>query len=172
MFFKLRLQTFWFVLLAMSSLWVIDVYGPIIYSMLSPKSDLKEIALALESRGTPPPQLADGIQEIISSVGPMQRAIQVGYYSGVEATFQYKNSHTTKKTQVAYIAWFQKRPKPILLLISRLETDGSLTRYSINEGEPWSLARPMGLPLLTLAFSIFMVRKRRSPVLNDSPKAE
>jgi hypothetical protein len=166
-FFKLRLRTLWIVLLVLSSLWVADVFGPLIYSVLSPKADFQDIVHVLEGHGTPPPQVTAPVQETIASAGTLQRAIQVGYYSGVTATFQLNASHATRKTQVSYLAWFQKLPKPTILVINRYQTDGGSQNYEIGEGDIGSFARVLGLPLLALVFSIFAVRKRDSPLLND-----
>lgn len=172
MFFKLRLRTFWIVLLVLSGVWVADVFGPLIYSVLSPKADLQDIVHALEGHGAPPPQVSAAVQGTIASAGTLQRAIQLGYYSGVTATFQLNASHTTRKTQVSYLAWFQKLPKPTILIINRYQTDGGSQNYEIGEGDIGSFARVLGFPLLALAFLIFVVRKRDSPLHNDPPPEE
>ena len=103
-FFKLRLRTFWIVLLVLSSLWVADVFGPVIYSFLTPKPDFQDIVHALEGRGTPPPQALAAIQGTMASAGLLRRAIQIGYYDKITGTFQLNASHTTRKTQLAYVA--------------------------------------------------------------------
>lgn len=169
MFFKLRLRTFWIVLLVFSGLWVANVYGTLIYSLLSPKPDFQDIVHALEGSGTPPPQVSVAVQGMMASAGRLQRTIQVGYYSGVTATFQLNASHTTRKTQVAYLAWFQRFSKPTILVINRYQTDGGVRDYEIGEGYIGGFARALGFPLLALAFSIFVVWKRDSPLLNDQP---
>jgi hypothetical protein len=170
-FFKLRLRTFWSVLLVLSSLWVADVFGPAIYSFLTPKPDFQDIIHTLEGRGTPPPQALAAVQGTMASAGLLQRAIQIGYYAKITGTFQLNASHTTRKTQLAYVAWFQRLPNPTILIINRYQTDEGLQEYEIGEGEVGSMARGLGLPLLALGFSIFAVWKRDSPLLNDpSPK--
>ena len=165
----MRLRTFWFVLLVLSGLWVADVFAPIIYSVLSPAPDLQDIIHALEGRGTPPSQVSSAVQETLASAGTLKRAIQVSYYSGVTATYQLNASHTTRRTQVAYLAWFQKLSKPTILIVNRVRTDGGPENYGIGEGEVGGIARGLGLPLLALAFSIFVVWKKDSPLLNDQP---
>lgn len=167
MFSKLRLRTFWVLLLVFSGFWVADVFGPLIYSFLSPKPDFQEIVHALEGRGTPPPRASAAVEGMMSSAGLLQRAIQVGYYSGVTATFQLNASHTTRKTQMAYLAWFLRLSKPTILIINRYQTDGGLQEFEVGEGEIWGFARGLGMPLLALAFSIFAVSKRDSPLLSD-----
>jgi hypothetical protein len=171
MFFNLRLRTFWILLLVLSGIWVADVFGPLAYSFLTPKPDFQDIVHALEGRGTPPPQASVSVQETMASAGPLQRTIQIGYFAKITRTFQLNASHTTRKTQVAYVAWFKSLPQPIILIISRNQTDGRLQDYEIGEGEVGSMARGLGLPLLALGFSTFVVWKRDSPLLNDqSPK--
>lgn len=172
MFFKLRLRTFWIVLLVLSGLWVADVYGSIFYSVLSPKPDFQDIVHALEGRGTPPPQVSAAVQGTISNVGPMERAIQIGYFTRVTATFQLNASHTTRKTQVSYLAWFPKLPKPTILIINRYATDGGSQNYEIGEGEIGNIAFGLGFPLLALAFSSFLVWRKDSPLLNDPPPSQ
>jgi hypothetical protein len=54
MFFKLSLRTFWILLLVLSSLWVAAIFGPLLYSVLSPTDDLWAIVHALQGRGVPP----------------------------------------------------------------------------------------------------------------------
>jgi hypothetical protein len=171
MVFKLRLRTFWIVLLVLSSLWVANVFGLLVYSFLTPKQDFQDIVHALEGWGTPPPQASASVQETMASAGPLQRTLQIGYFTKITRTFQLNASHTTRMTQVAYVAWFQRLPKPVMLIISRNQTDGRLQNYEIGEGEVWSMARVLGLPLLALGFSIFVVCKRDSSLFNDqSPK--
>ena len=156
----------------LSGLWVANVYGLLVYSVLSPKPDLQDIVHALEGHGTPPPQVLAAVHGTIASAGILQRAIQVGYYTKVTGTFQLNASHTTRQTQVAYLAWFQRLSKPTILVINRYQTDGGLQEYEIGEGEIGGIARGFGLPLLALAFSIFVVWKRRSPLLSDLPSKQ
>lgn len=168
MFFKLRLRTFWIVLLVFSGIWVTNVFGPLIYSALFPNPDLQNIVRALEGHGTAPSDVSAAVETTIASAGTLQRTIQVGYYSGVTATFQLNASHSTRKTSVAYLAWFQKLPKPTILVIFRNQTDGGRQNYGMGEGEVRDVARGLGLPLLALAFSIFAVCKRSTPLLSDT----
>jgi hypothetical protein len=106
--------------------------------------------------------------EIIAEAGPLRRALQVGYHSEVSATFQLNNSHASRTTQVAYIAWFQKSPKPILLLVERTETDGVLQGYRINQGAPMSLVGGAAFPLVFFAFSLVLFLKRKSAMFRHT----
>ena len=72
------------------------------------------------------------------------------------------------KTQDSYVAWFQKIPKPILLIVLRHRTDGVVQDYEIESGEPSNyLARAYVPPLLSWFVSFYLVRKRKSPLLSD-----
>jgi len=76
-------------------------------------------------------------------------------------------SHTSEKIkQVSYIAWFQKRPKPLLVAITSYESEGNQRAYGISEIDPDSLVRGYALPVLLFGISLFLVRRRTR--LNDS----
>jgi hypothetical protein len=168
MFFRLSLRVFIIGLLMLSSLWVAATFLPIVYSMLFPPQDIQEIVRALKTQGNAPPVAATMVAQTIASVGPLQRTLQIGYYSGVSATLHVHDSHTSGTKQVAYIAWFQKLPKPMLLLITRSETDGVLQGYRLDEGAPMSFVPGYSFPLVMFAFSLFLFRRRKSPMLTDT----
>jgi hypothetical protein len=111
MFFRPSLRIFLIGPLVLSSLWVVLTFLPILYSIMFPRRNIQEIVRALESRGDAPPDARAAVEESISSDGLLRRTVQVGYYSGASAILQHNNPHSTRKTQVAYVAWFQKRPK-------------------------------------------------------------
>lgn len=165
---KLRLQTFWTVLLVLSSLWVAATFGPLLYSVLSPTEDLSAIVRALQEREVPRPTTGPIVQQVLQQGGPLGRAIHVGHYAGGSVIFQKGASHRTTKVSDTYIAWFRKIPKPILLMVERYDEDGALQGYEIHSADSISpLARAYALPLVALAVSIFLVRKRKSPMLSD-----
>jgi len=168
---RLSRRTSWTILLVLSSLWVAATFVPMLYSVLFPAPDFQVIVHALELRGTPPPFAADTVRQVVAASGPLQRTLQVGYYTQVSATYQSNGSHKTRRTQVSYLAWFQNLPKPILLLVERRENNGVLEGYKIGEGEPMSLVRAIGLPLLALAFSFYMMRRKKS-LLYDGPSPQ
>ncbi|MFI5107234.1 MAG: hypothetical protein ACHP78_00140 [Terriglobales bacterium] len=68
---------------------------------------------------------------------------------------------------MSYLAWFQKIPKPLILLINRYESDGVL-HYEIAEAEGGlvTFVRGYVLPLLALGVSLYLVHRRKS--LNNS----
>jgi hypothetical protein len=156
--------TYAIILLALSSLWMCAVFLPLLYSVVLPNADLHAIVSALEGRGTAPPEAAGIVQETIAAVGPLTRAIKVGYYSGVTATVRVSGSNTSEKVkQASYIAWFQKPPKPMIVAITRYERDGGQRAYGISEVDPVSLVRGYALPVLLFGVSLFLVRRRKSP---------
>jgi len=164
---KLRLQTFWIILLALSILWVVAVFGPLIYSVLSPTQDLSAIVRAFQGREVPPTKAETIVQQVLEQGGTLVRAIHIGHYAGGSVVHQYGASHTTTKVSDTYIAWFRKIPRPILLVVQRYNEDGVLQRYEVQSADSISpMARVYALPLIALAVSIFLVRKRKSPMLN------
>jgi hypothetical protein len=152
----------------LSSLWVAAIFGPLLYSVLSPTDDLWAIVHALQGRGVPPSKAAAIVQKTLEQGGLLGRAIHVGHYAGGSVILQNNASHTMSKTEDSYIAWFQKIPKPILLAVRRYKVDGALQAYEIGSGEATSfLVRAYAPPLLAWAVSLYLVSKRRSPLLND-----
>jgi hypothetical protein len=114
----------------------------------------------LETRCSAPPEAAATVQATLASAGPLRRAVQVGYYSGAATTLQLNASHTSRRTQISYLAWFQNIPKPLLLLVSKSETDGAFDGYRIGEGEPRSLIVGYALPLLFFTFCLYFARRK------------
>ncbi len=168
MFFRLSVRMFVIGLLVLSSLWVAATFLPILYSVVSPPRDIRDIVLALETRASAPPDARATVEQTIASAGPLRRALQVGYYSGYAATLRHNNSHASRTIQVAYVAWFQNIPKPILLLITRSETDGVFQGYQLEEGAPMSLVGGYAFPLMTFALALVLFRRRRSRMLVDT----
>lgn len=159
MFFRLSLRVFVIGLLVLSSLWVLLGFVPILYSIVFPPRDLQEIVGALKARRSAPPQAAAIVQQTIDSVGNLRRAVRVGYHIQAAATMNVNGSHTSRTTQVAYVAWFQNLSKPILLLIERSETDGVFQNYAIEQGAPMSLVTAYAYPLIALGLSLYLVRR-------------
>ena len=168
MFFKLSLQNFWILLLVLSSLWVASVFGPLLYSMLFPTEDLWAIVHSLQGRGVPPSKAAALVQDAFEQGGPVGRIIHVAHYAGESILIQNSASHTMSKTEDSYIAWFQKVPKPVLLVVRGYKVDGAVQSYEIGSDEATNfLVRAYVPPLLAWLVSIYLVRRRRSPLLSD-----
>jgi hypothetical protein len=142
------------VLLIVSSLWTVAITGPLFYSLLFPTKDSQHIVRALEGRETLNADLSPLLQAT-SSAGQLKRAIQVGAYFHASADYNAKESHTEKTIQLSYLAWFEKRSKPTILVITRTLTDGSRLRFDISEDEPSGLFRAYLIPLLALTASAF-----------------
>lgn len=151
------------ILLAFSSLWMCAVFVPLLYFIVLPNADLQGVVDALEERGSAPPEAAGMVQKTIAAVGPLTRAIKVGYYSGVTATVRVSGSNTSEKVkQATYIAWFQKLPKPMLIAIARYESDRDHKAYQISQVDSGSLVRGYSLPVLLFGVSLFLMRGRKS----------
>jgi hypothetical protein len=134
MFAKLRSQAFAWVLFAISIVWAAAIDGPVIYSFLFPGHDIQQIIRAFEGRETLHADLAPISQAVTVSAGLMRRAVPVGAYWHVSADYNIKESHTTRTTQLAHSAWFEKRSEPTILILTRTEVDGSQLRYNVGEG--------------------------------------
>jgi hypothetical protein len=162
--FKSGRPTYAIILIVLSSLWMCATFLPLLYFVLFPNDDLRGVVRALEERGAAPPEAAAVVQETTAAVGSLTKALPVAYYSGVTATVRVNGSQTSKKKQASYIAWFQRHPKPLLLLITRYEGEGGQTVYQLNEGEPMFMVRGYALPVLAFAVSLFLVRRKKSPI--------
>lgn len=167
---KLRSRAVSWVVFVLSVVWAAAINFPLFYSLLFPSQDIQQIIRALEGRETLGGDLAPLSQEVNGSAGQMRRAIQVGAYWHVSGDYNIKESHTTRTTQLSYLAWFEKRKEPTILIVTRTEVDGSRLHYDIDEGDPLSTLRAHLLPVLALAFSacwLFWPRSRSRK--NTSP---
>ena len=155
MFAKLRSRTIFWVLFVFSIVWAAAINGPVLYSLLRPRQDIQQIIRALEGRETLSGDLAPLSREVTDSAGLMRRAMLVGAYWHVSGNYNIKESHTTRTSQLSYLAWFEKRKESTILIVTRTEMDGSRLRYDIGEGDPFTTLRAHLLPVLVFAFSTF-----------------
>lgn len=167
MIFRLRLRTFLIGFFVLSTLWVLITFTPLLYSTLFPPNDVQSLLRGLNGSGDTVPAFLPLVQHTVAAVGPLRRAVEVGYYSGVEMTLQHNASHKSKRLQISYLAWFVNLPKPILLVITRVQTDGADAAYRIDEGVLSSLAIGYALPLVMFGFSLFLLLRRNSPGLRE-----
>jgi hypothetical protein len=156
----------------LSSLWVIAGVGPFLYSVLSPTDDLWAIVHGLEGREAPPAKAVDIVREVIESAGQLRRAVHVGHFASSFFFVLYKESHaeshTRSRTEDCYIAWFQRIPKPILLVVRSYRMDGVLQGYEIGSGDAIRyLIRGYGPPFVAWMVSFYLLRRRRSPYLSE-----
>jgi hypothetical protein len=164
--FKSNRPTYAIILFVLSGLFMCATFLPLLYSLVLPNANLLGVVSALKERGTPPPESATLVQQVIASAGPLTKAIEVGYYSGETTTFHLSGSHASEKVKVlqaTYVAWFQMRPKPMLMAITRYESDAGQSAYQISEGDPAGLVRGYALPVLLFGVSLFLLRRRKSP---------
>ena len=154
------------ILFALSCFFLCATFFPLLYSFVLPNEDLARVVSALEERGTPPPESEKIVQQVIAAAGPLRNATRVGYWWGAATGYHLSGpqpSERIKASQATYIAWFQQRPKPMLIAITRYERDGDETAYRIEEANSAALVRGYTLPLLLFGASLFLVRKRKSP---------
>src|SRR5216684_6694073 len=162
--FKSGRPTYAIVLLALSTLWMCATFLPLVFSVLFPNRDLQGVVHALEGRGSAPQEATAVVQETVAAVGPLTRAVPVAYYSGMTATVRVSGSKTPKEKQASYVAWFQKRPKPLLILITVHKDEQGHNLYEISEGEPMFMVRGYALPVLAFGVTLFLARRRRLPL--------
>ena len=158
---KLRAQAAPILFLVLSALWMGWTVFPFFYSLLFPNADSQHIVRALEGKETLSGDVARLVQQITGSVGRLNRAIQIAAYFGGSAEYKNGESHTTKTTEVSYLAWFEKQSKPTILVITRTEVDGSWVRYRTYESTLFDALRVYLLPAAALAFSGYWFRRKR-----------
>ena len=143
---------------------------PVLYSILFPRGDFKRIVQGLEVNGSSSLGVDAAIQTTIVNAGRLQRAVQISSYTGVTVTFQFGERHMAKKSQAGYLAWFENRRRPLLLLIQQTQTDGSVNPYEIGEGDFSGMVRTFGFALLMFIVSFYMLtRKKLIPVNGPMP---
>ena len=164
--FKSSRPTYGVIMLVLSSLYVGATFLPLLYSVVLPRQDLEGVVSALEERGTPPPESGTVVQEAIAALGPLRRAVKVGYYSAVTLKVHYTEPRTSEKirlSQAIYIAWFQKHPEPTLVAIVCYENGEGEKAYRISGVDPVSLIRGYAIPLGLFGVSLFLARRRKTP---------
>lgn len=161
MFIRVKGRAVPLILLVVSSLWMAATVFPLFCSLLFPNTDIRHIVRAFEGKETLRADLAP-LAEATNSVGRLKHAIQVAAYLGASAEYTHGESHTTKTTQLSYIAWFEKRSKPTILVVSRTQTDGSRVHFDVNEEGPLDTLRFYLVPGAVFAVSIYWFRRRRA----------
>ena len=149
------------VFLALSSLWMCATFLPLLFSVLFPNDDLQGVVDALESRRPAPPEADTVVEQTLAAVGSLTRAVPVAYYSGMTATVRAGGSQTSRQRQASYAAWFEKRSRPLLLVITVYEGEQGQKAYGIHEGEPMLVVRGYSLVVLAFVASLFLARKPR-----------
>ena len=152
----------WFVLLAITSLWLAATVIPILYATLFRSSEFQKIIQELEANGPSGFGSDTAIQGTVAQSGRLRRAIQISYYSEVTVVVTVDKNLSAKRSQAGYVAWFENRKKPIFLLIQEIQIGKSATTYDIDEGDPGSLVKTAALPLLAFVASLYMVRRKTS----------
>ena len=149
-------------MLVLSSVWVASVFGPFLYSVLSPTEDLRAIVLAMQGEGVPPHEAAGMVRDAFDQGGRLARTIHVAHYSGASLGIRNTELHTRSKTEDSYLAWFQKVPKPVLLIVRRYTVDGAVQSYEVGSDEATNfLIRAYVPPVLTWIVSLVLVCIRK-----------
>ena len=148
------------VLLVLSALWMAATVFPFFYCLLFPNADIEHLVGGLEGRETLSGDMARIVQQVTGSVGQLKRAIPIAAYFSAE--YKVRTPHATKTTEVSYLAWFEERPKPTILVVTRTEVDDSSVSVRTDEGSLLGALRVYLLPAAALAFSVYWFRRKRS----------
>lgn len=159
MFLKLSSRAAPILVLVLSAIWTAGVYFPFFYSIVFPNQKIQHLVGALEGRGASHQEISSLVQGIVNSSGHLKHAIRVAAYYEASAEYKSGQSYTSTQTEFAYVAWFEKQAKPIVLVISVTETDKTTFRFDIRESSAQALIRILLLPLIALAFSTYWFRR-------------
>lgn len=134
-----------------SAIWIALLICPLLYSVIFPASDTRQLIRELEGHGAVPSQL----DPLVQHAGLVKRAIPVKKYWHFSGDYSIGHSHATMDTQLSYIACFQKLPKAALLVITRTEA-GSEThlRITVDTQSPFSVLWIYYVPFALLASSL------------------
>ena len=153
------------ILVALSTLFMAATFLPFLYSILSPNEDIERFVAALKGSGEAPPDADNVVDRTKAAVGPLTRAIQIGSSFETHTAIDLRRSRApqyTHMSQAIYIAWFQRRPEPMLVSIALYENDQGQKAYGISEVAPLTVVRGYGVPVALFGASLFLMRKRKS----------
>ena len=152
-------------LVGVSAMWIALLVCPLLYSVVFPSPETRQLVRELEGYGTVPQQL----DPLVQHAGLLRRAIPVKKYWHFSGDYTLKQAHTTVDTELSYIAWFQKLPKPMLLVITRTAT-GSDVRLGItvDSRNPFTMLWVYYVPLALLVSSVFWFWKSHTLTTKES----
>ena len=153
------------VLLVLSAAWALATFGPLFYSLFFPTKDIQDIIQALEGRKTLSEELVPLVQQLTATNGKLKHAILVNAYWHLSGDYNVKTSQSEKITQLSYLAWFQKRSKPTILIVTRTVTNDSDLNFAVAEGDPLATLRDYFPPILLLALSVFWCWREHARLL-------
>ena len=158
------------VLFALSTLFIAATFLPFLYSILFPNENVERFVAALKDRGEAPPDADNVVDQTKAAVGSLTRTIQIGSSFETRTAIDLGGSRSPQHThmsQAIYIAWFQRRPKPMLVSIALYENDQGQKAYGIGEVATLTVVRGYGVPVALFGASLFLMRKRKSPGAAD-----
>lgn len=160
------------ILFALSIIYMCTTFLPLLYSVLFPNEDIERVVAALKEAGPAPLDAENVVQEAKSAVGSLTKAIQVGSGYTLNKGFHLTGGHeqtTVTETAYVYIAWFQKRSKPMLVSIALYTNDSGQKAYQISEVNGMLVVRAYAIPVLLFAVSLFLMSRRKSPTQASQP---
>lgn len=163
--FKSSRPIYAIILFALSVIYMCTTFLPLLYSLLFPNEDIEQVVAALKEAGPAPLDAENVVQEAKSAVGPLTKAIQVGSGYTLNKGFHLSGAHeetSVRETAYVYIAWFEKRSKPMLVSIALYANDAGQKAYQISEVNGMSVVRAYAIPVLLFAVSLFLMSRRKS----------
>ena len=151
------------ILFGSSLFFVLMTFGPFLYSILFPNDDIQRFVSALEGKGEAPMDGDSVSAQVKSALGPVTKSIQVG--CGYQKVDRYqlrgaKEATQMNVTQQIYLAWFQKRQKPLFISVALYSLDSGQKTYRVSSVAGSSIALQYGFPVSLLGLSLFLMCRR------------
>jgi hypothetical protein len=165
--FKSSRPIYAIILLLVSGFFMCTTFLPFLYSVVFPNENLQALIAALEGHKPPPLDSDTVVQQTIAAVGTLKRTIRIGYSYQVATKIHDAEPRTTEKVEVSRnvnIAWFEKHPAPMLVAFACYKHSDGEKAYGISEVTPLVMVREYAVPLCFFGLSLFLARKRKSPV--------
>jgi hypothetical protein len=164
--FQSSRPTYGIVLLLISGFFLCATFLPFLYSIAFPNENLQKFLSALKGSEPSPLDSDTVVQQAIAAAGTLKRTIPIGYSYQVTRRIHYAGAQAPeeiKASQAIHIAWFRKRPEPMLVAFTCYASGDGQTSYQITQVSPLVVLRGYGVPLCFFGLSLVLARRRKAP---------
>jgi len=161
-------------LLILATIWAAAAVLPLLYSLTFPNPTILGVVRTLEGRAETEPEWSNVVHDTLSTYGQLKHAVPVSAHYEASAEYKFGQSHTSKQTQYAYIASFERYSRPVVIVVNLTVIDGTSRKLVVGETSPSALVENYSLPLVALAGALFWFRNTRRGwrTRSESPKNE
>lgn len=148
-------------LLVLTGIWSAAVFLPLIYSLLFPNLVIVGAIRTLKNGSVVPKDAPEAVRDVVRSYGRLQHAIRVSAHYQASAEYKFGASHSSKETQYAYVALFERNSTPILLVVNLTDADEANPQLVVGESSFTLLIVNYSIPLAMLLAAILWFRRTR-----------